>query len=55
MEFYSNLEYLARGAFTKGSTLVSEKFAQGFCRMLERHNVIEKVDDILQFRENAPK
>ena len=37
-EFYESLELLVRGSFTKESTLISDKFAEGFCKMLENED-----------------
>ena len=34
-DMYHDVELLARGVLTKESTLVSEQFAYGFCKMLE--------------------
>ena len=39
-EIYHPLELLVRGTFTEGSTLVSERFAQGFCRILYDKNCL---------------
>jgi hypothetical protein len=34
-DMFHDVELLARGMLTKESTLVSEQFAYGFCKMLE--------------------
>lgn len=41
-ELYTHLELLVRGSYTEESTLLSEKFAKGFCRLLYRKDCVLK-------------
>ena len=39
-EMHKSLEYLARGVFTQEPTLISDRFAEGFCNMLDNKGCI---------------
>ena len=42
-EIYRSIEYLARGSFTVGPTLISERFATGFIDMLKNKDCFTEV------------
>ena len=49
---HESLEYLARGVFTEEPTLISDRFAEGFCNMLENKGCIQKSKQSLKDPEN---
>ena len=44
-DIYYPLELLVRGKFTDESTLISERFATGFCRILYEKKCLREVKD----------